>query len=105
MTNIVADFELQEEPQIQADFELQESPELEANFTLTSGTIYHDQLLHRDYSNQHPISAITDLQNSLDTLQTNIDNEAAARETAGSVFSGASEESPLCATIRGALSV
>lgn len=82
MTNIVADFELQEEPQIQADFELQESPELEANFTLTSGTIYHNQLLHRDYSNQHPISAITDLQNSLDTLQTNIDNEATARETA-----------------------
>lgn len=70
MTDIVANFEIQEEPQISA------------NFTLTGGTIYHDQLLHRDYSNQHPISAITDLQNSLDTLQTNIDNEASARENA-----------------------
>ena len=70
MTDVVASFELQEESQISA------------NFTLTGGTIYHDQLLHRDYSNQHPISAITDLQDNLDTLQTNIDNEASARENA-----------------------
>lgn len=47
-----------------------------------AGTLYHDELLNRDLSNQHPISAITDLQNSLDTLQTNINNEASARETA-----------------------
>lgn len=47
-----------------------------------AGTLYHDELLNRDLSDQHPISAITDLQNSLDTLQTNIDNEAIARETA-----------------------
>lgn len=47
-----------------------------------SGTLLHDQLFNRELPDQHPISAITDLQNSLDTLQTNIDNEASARETA-----------------------
>lgn len=31
------------------------------------GTLYHDKLVHRDLPDQHPISAITGLQDALDT--------------------------------------
>ena len=32
------------------------------------GTYEHDKLIHRDYPNQHPIDAITDLRDILNTL-------------------------------------
>lgn len=43
------------------------------------GTVFHDRLLHRDFPDQHPISAITGLQDSLERLSDNIiaENERA----------------------------
>ena len=72
-----------------AKFTLNENNPIEANLIIRSaGITYHPDLTGRSEANQHPISAITDLQNSLDTLQTNIDNEASARETADNALEG-----------------
>ena len=46
------------------------------------GTNYHDQLLNRDNPDQHPISAITNLQESLDALQNGIEAEETRAKSA-----------------------
>ena len=74
MTDVVANFTLEEEPSLTADFELGNEESLSAEFVLPNA-LYHDRLAHRDYPDQHPISAITDLQGSLDTLSGSIDDE------------------------------
>ena len=37
----------------------------------------HDTLRHRDYPDQHPISAITDLQTTIENINTNVDSKVA----------------------------
>lgn len=80
MTDIVADFELQPETQINADFEVQNQPQIGADFLLAGGTILHDHLIHREYPDQHPISAITGLQEVLDKLWTFTYEQATASD-------------------------
>lgn len=43
--------------------------EFDIGFGAQSGSSNHDDLNHRDYPNQHPISSITGLQNIIDSLE------------------------------------
>lgn len=81
MTEIVAEFELQPEQQIDAEFELQPERQVESEFLLVGGTSLHDHLVHRDFPDQHPISAITNLQDILDKLWTFTYEQAIASDT------------------------
>ncbi|MBQ0113370.1 MAG: hypothetical protein KBT03_09595 [Bacteroidales bacterium] len=47
-----------------------------------SGTFNHDELLHRDYDDQHPISAITGLRGELDDISQEISTETDVRQQA-----------------------
>ena len=55
---------------MELDFTLEDKNELEFEFDNTEIDVEinhdHDKLNHRDYSDQHPISAITGLQEALD---------------------------------------
>jgi hypothetical protein len=73
-----ADFKLSEQKTIKADFEIKS--------TGTGGTSDHNKLSNRDLANQHPISAITGLQNSLTSLNNEIDSETERRENEDTVL-------------------
>lgn len=45
------------------------------------GTLYHDRLTHREYPDQHPISAITNLQEILNKIWTFTYEQATASDT------------------------
>ena len=74
MTDVVANFTLGEEPSLTADFELGNEESLSAEFVLPNA-LYHDRLAHRDYPDQHPISAITNLQESINTINSTLDGK------------------------------
>lgn len=67
MTDVNVDFLLQDDEPIRADFEVEQDNTLVANI-LVEGSNDHNVLINRGMDNQHPISAITDLQDTLDTL-------------------------------------
>lgn len=48
---------------------------------ISEGTFYHDELVNRDADNQHPISAITNLQETLTGLQETLDKANAIIST------------------------
>lgn len=52
-----------------ADFTLEEQPEIEADFSIEVSNTDHNTLLNRDLPNQHPISAITGLDSALNGKQ------------------------------------
>lgn len=74
-----ADFKLSEQKTIKADFEIKS--------TGTGGTSEHNKLINRDLPDQHPISAITGLQNALSGLESSIGTETTERENADTVLS------------------
>ena len=45
------------------------------------GTLYHDRLAHREYPDQHPISAITGLEEALNRLDTFIFEQGVASDS------------------------
>lgn len=53
-----------------ANFVIEEQPGINANLSLNVTNTEHDLLSHRDYPDQHPITAITGLQEALDTIPT-----------------------------------
>ena len=67
-----------------ADFSLDTGTSIEADFSLDTGTSDHNKLRNRDLADQHPISAISGLQEELDNkaLLSNLDEEIRARISA-----------------------
>lgn len=63
----MADFE--------ANFTLEQQPTIEADFSMTVINTDHDALTNRDKPDQHPISAITGLQNALDGITSDVVTE------------------------------
>jgi len=57
---------------LQANFELEEQPTINAVFSIDVEVRKHNDLIDRDAPDAHPISSITDLQNSLDGKQATI---------------------------------
>lgn len=72
MADVVAKFTLKKTEPIKSNFTLKKAEKLDANFTLVSGTIYHDRLLNRDLPDQHPMSAITGLEDEIARINADI---------------------------------
>lgn len=66
---IVANFTLEENEEINAEFHLEENRELEVTFEMIPLERDHNDLYNRDKADQHPISAITDLEARLTALE------------------------------------
>ena len=63
------------EPEEVIDLTLDETDEIDFDMdVVTVNTTYHDLLLHRDFPDQHPIEAITGLEDALDGLEDDIDD-------------------------------
>ena len=66
------------------EFEFPKREELEVEFQFAqNGTNDHTLLINRDKEDQHPISAITDLQDTLDSKQTSLTEEQLAAVNSG----------------------
>lgn len=70
MVDVDVNFELENEEPINANFEAQPDAVFNVDIKTETGTNEHDKLRHRDLPDQHPISAITDLQEILNKLWT-----------------------------------
>lgn len=68
MADFQVDFSLDEQTPVEAEFLLEEPTEIEADFHIVAGTADHSILLNRDLPDQHPISAITGLEEALSTF-------------------------------------
>lgn len=67
MVDVDVRFNVGEDQPVNADFEVQPDVTFLADIEIETAIRNHDELFHRDYPDQHPISAITGLQDALDT--------------------------------------
>lgn len=74
MVNASVDFVLNDEETLNAEFEVTPDVTYEAVIDLSSATRKHNELSNRDLPDQHPISAITDLEETLYGYGHNIDD-------------------------------
>ena len=70
MADFYVTFNLDEQTPVNADFSLGEPQSIEANFSIDVKNGDHNLLFNRDLADQHPIKAITGLQEALDTIPT-----------------------------------
>ena len=79
MVDVNVDFTLLEDEPINADFTVQPDVEYMADIKVETATKDHDKLDNRDLPDQHPIKAITGLEESLEGLSDDIiaENERA----------------------------
>lgn len=68
MADFEVTFNLDEQTPVTADFYLGESQEIAADFYIGVSNADHNLLINRDLPDQHPISAITGLEEALDTF-------------------------------------
>ena len=66
---LVVRYRLVPRPNMTARFTMQERPNIKATYTMKPLERNHEILYNRDKPDQHPISAITGLQDALDSLQ------------------------------------
>lgn len=72
MVDVDVNFELENEEPINANFEAQPDAVFNVDIKTETGTLDHEKLRNRDFPNQHPISAITGLENVLGQLSDDI---------------------------------
>ena len=65
MVDVDVRFNVGEDQPINAEFEVQPDVTFTADIEVETATRDHDKLFHRDYPDQHPISAITGLEEAL----------------------------------------
>lgn len=65
MVDVDVRFNVGEDQPVNADFEIQPDVTFLADIEVETATRNHDELFHRDYPDQHPISAITGLEDAL----------------------------------------
>lgn len=82
MVDVNVDFTLETEEPVNADFVVQPDVTYTADITTETATNRHDELNNRDLPDQHPISAITDLQDTLTGLSEDVSAETEARQEA-----------------------
>lgn len=71
----VADFTIQEPETANAEFSIEQEQPVEASFEISAGgTKNHNELENRDIPDQHPISAITGLENTLNNKQNRLNS-------------------------------
>jgi hypothetical protein len=65
MVDVDVRFNVGEDQPINAEFEVQPDVTFTADIEVETAIRNHDELFHRDYPDQHPISAITGLEDAL----------------------------------------
>lgn len=81
---IVAEFEIKEPETTNVEFSIGQNQTMEASFEISAGgTKKHDDLENRDLPNQHPISAITGLENALNGKQNALSQEQLSAVNSG----------------------
>lgn len=65
MVDVDVRFNVGEDQPVNADFEVQPDATFTADIVVETATKHHDELDHREYPDQHPISAITGLEEAL----------------------------------------
>lgn len=65
MVDVAVNFNVGEDEPLNAEFETGADVTFTADLMLETATNAHDELVHRDYPDQHPISAITGLEEAL----------------------------------------
>lgn len=75
MADFDVTFNLDEQTPVNADFSLGEHQSIEANFSIDVKNGDHNLLFNRDLADQHPIKAITGLEDSLTSLSNDISAE------------------------------
>lgn len=88
MVDVNVEFTLGNENPINAEFTLEPDVTYLANIVTATFSGEHNQLIHRDYPDQHPIEAITGLNEGLNSLSSTIDNETARAENAENILNG-----------------
>lgn len=81
MVDVNVDFTLSEDEPINADFTVQPDVEYTADIVVETATKDHDKLNNRDFPDQHPIEAITDLREILNKLWTFTYEQGVASDT------------------------
>jgi hypothetical protein len=79
MTELQANFNLEPQQPINASFELGDQTPIEAMLSLNVINFDHNQLTNRDLPDQHPIGAITGLQEAIDENATGLAREIQQR--------------------------
>ena len=89
MVDVNVDFIFESEQPINADFQLEPDVTYTADIMLSSASSFHNELYNRDLPDQHPMGAITGLEDALSELNTAdeqleqaIADEATARQNA-----------------------
>lgn len=91
MTDVNVDFVLENDEPIRADFDVEQGNTLVADL-IVQGSNDHNVLINRGMANQHPISAITDLQETLDTLHGEIGSIGQTIGTYGDIVTHNTDE-------------
>lgn len=81
-----ATFDIHQRTPIEADMSPKKRKATEATFEIAVVPKKHNNLNGRDEADCHPIGAVTDLQNNLDTLSNGITAEEEARQEADGVL-------------------
>jgi hypothetical protein len=80
MVDVDVRFNVGEDQPINAEFEVQPDVTFTADIEVETATRDHDKLFHRDYPDQHPISAITGLEEALQRANTFIFEQGIASD-------------------------
>lgn len=72
MVDVDVRFNVGEDQPVNANFDVQPDATFTADIVVETSTKHHDELDHREYPDQHPISAITGLEDSLEQLNDDI---------------------------------
>ena len=88
MVDVNVEFTLGNENPINAEFTLEPDVTYLANIVTATFSGEHNQLIHREYPDQHPIEAITGLTEGLNNLSSAIDDETARAENAENILNG-----------------
>jgi hypothetical protein len=88
MVDVNVEFTLGNDNPINAEFTLEPDVTYLANIVTATFSGEHNQLIHREYPDQHPIEAITGLTEGLNNLSGAIDDETARAENAENILNG-----------------
>lgn len=81
MVDVAVNFTLGNEEPVNAEFQVQPDVTFTADIKTETSTIDHTQLVNRSVPNQHPIAAITNLQEILNKLWTFTYEQGVASDT------------------------
>lgn len=81
MVDVTVNFTLENEEPVNAEFQVQPDVTFTADISTETSTRRHEELINRDYPDQHPIEAITNLREILNKMWTFTYEQGVASDT------------------------